>query len=270
MPLSAEQRVAFLALVSAGADPKSLDKLLAFATQNREAVLDEIGARPGFSQVRAIALRILPHLLPDGPARRELLAQAGRALMGPVDADPTAQLARHPAWIGLGVLGLADLLEDWEGDPVERAVELAGRAFSEVGGTSDLDEGEVLWAMAEQAGDVGWTERSDALLERAIEASFADPAHRAQVRLLMAMRLEEQGRSPRSLLALVAEDDQAIDRDRVHAAWILGHLRHEEGDPDGAIEILTLAAELVDRDTEPDVAERIDGVLGRWLGGGVP
>lgn len=264
MPLNAEQRVAFLAHAAEHAASPDSEGWASFLREHRGAILDELGAVPGISQVRAVALRALPELVQPGPEREALLTQAGAALAEAPEGDPTAQLARHPAWIGLGLLEFAALRPDFEGDPVERAVELAGRAFSVVGGAADLDEGEILWAMAEQAGDIGWMARSDELLERALEASFADPAHRAQVRLLVAMRMEQREASPRSLLALVAEDEQALDRDRVHAAWILAHLRREAADPDGALEVLQLAADLVDRQNDPQVASKIDATLQDW------
>ncbi len=266
MALEPEDRAALLALASTLDDGPPGPDAVRFAQAHADALLDEIGAIPGASRVRAVALRLLPALLPPGDARDAVLGRAGEAVLTPPSGGGAAAIARHPAWIGLCALEIADLRPGWSDDPVERACELAGRAFVAAGGGRDLDEGEVLWAMAEQASDAGWHRRGDALLERALNASFADPAHRAQVRLLAAMRREALGRPPGPLLALVAEDDDALDRDRVHAAWILAHLRRDEGDAEGAIELLTLAATLVDRDEDAEVAARIDETRAAWAG----
>jgi hypothetical protein len=263
MPLTPEQRVELLALSAELEGPQPGPAARRFAQEHAAALIAEIAAVPGASHVRAMALRLLPLVSSPGPERDEAMAAAGAAILQPGQPGPAA-LVRHPAWIGLAALELADLRPAWVDDPVERAVELAGRAFAALGGPRDLDEGEVLWAMAEQAGDAGWAGRADSLLERALEAPFAEPAHRAQVRLLVAMRREQRGEPSAHLFALVAEDEDASARDRVHASWILGHLRWSGGDAEGAVEAMALAAELVDRDEDGEVAARVDDALARW------
>lgn len=264
MPLNAEQRAALLARSPELDSGEPSTALLDLASQHRGELLEELQAQPGLSQVRAMALRMLPSLVPDAAEREPLLAAAGRAVLAPVGSSASEQLSRHPAWIGLSVIELAALLPDWQGDPIERAVELAGAAFAVVGSAHELDDGEILWAMAEQASDAGWQRRSDELFSRALDTSFNDPVHRAQVRLLVALRREERGEPAAPLLALVAEDDRALDRDRVHASWILAHLRSESGDADGALQALRRADELVDRDEDPQVAQRIASLLQQW------
>jgi hypothetical protein len=262
MALSTDQRVELLKLSQGwGAGEPSTD-LLALARGAGDDLLDELTADPGFSQTRAVAVRLVPYCVDEAPDRDRLLALAGEAVLRPV--SEAQGMSRHPAWLGLCVIEIADLRAGWTEDPIGRAAEIAGRAFAAGGSAQDIDEGEVLWAMAEQAAEAGWWHRADPLFARALDASFADPVHRAQVRLLVAMRRVEQDLAADDLLALVFEDDSGLDRDRVQAGWILAHKRHERGESASAVQVLRGVAALVDRDDDPRVAQRIDALLAEW------
>ena len=258
--LSSEDRALFLRLLPALGDDADPRPARAFARVHRDELLDELVSTPGFEQVRAAALRLVPDLEVADAERDQLLAAAGAALLVEPSDQPSERIARHPAWIGLAVLELADLRDGWGADSVSRAVQLAARAFS-VHGDDGVGAGEVAWAMAEQADEAGWSSRGEQLLEWAITQPFARPTHLAQVRLLTAIRRDQRRVDAAPLLMLVIQDEHAEDETRTHAAWILAHLRLRAGDREDAREMLLRASEWVDRDEKPNVAERIDAAL---------
>lgn len=258
MPLSPSDRATFQDLMSALGDDADPRPMLGFARAHRDHLLEELVALPGVSRVRAGVLRLLPELVPDAETRADLARQAGSAILAPVGPGPMERLARHPAWVGLAVLELAELRDDWEGDPVDRASEIAGRAFAAAGTPETVGKGEVLWALAEEAEEAGWLTRAHALLERAAKADFADDARRAQVLLLVAIRRLARDEDALELLSDAAETEAAEGRTRTHAAWILAHTHP---DVEAAARWLGRAAEWVDRDDDPDVARRIDAAL---------
>lgn len=260
MPLTPEERTAFLELIPDLGDDVDPRGVLHFARTHRQALLDELVAVPGVARIRAAALRLLPELVPEQVDREPLLSKAGDALMQPPTDHPMERLSRHPAWIGLGVLELAALRRSWDGDPVGRAVELSARAF-EAAGSDEIGEGEVIWAMAEQATEVGWTARARLLLARIPEASFHSPQRRAEAVLVAAIDRLQAGEEARDLLRPLPAELEAPARVRTHAAWILAQLALQASDEAAAGEWLRSAAETVDRDEDPGVAERIDAAL---------
>lgn len=263
MGLTPEQRAEFLSLVPALGDDADPRHVREFARVHQADLLEELSATPGFEQVRAAALRLLPDLDLDDAAREAALSAAGAALMTETNDHPSERLARHPAWLGLAVLELADLREGWGADAVERAVQLAGRAFVAQGAHAEgaVGAGEVAWAMAEQADEHGWASRAEHLLEWALSRPFARPNHRAQVRLLAAIRRDQRRADARDLLSQVVDDEVADDDTRAHAAWILAHIHLRNSDIDAARAALHRAASLVDVDEEPAIAARIHQAL---------
>lgn len=260
MPLSPDDRATFLELLSELGDDVDPRRVHAFASTHRHALLDELVAVPGVARIRAGVLRLLPHLVPEAAGRAPLLAQAAEALMQPPTDHPLDRVSRHPAWIGLGVLELA-ALQGWDADPIERAVQLAARAF-EAAGAADIGEGEVLWAMAEEAAEVGWGSRARLLLQRLPDADFASSERRAEALLVLALSRLQSGGAATELLQALTDDADASARVRTHAAWILGQLARQSGDDEAARGWLRKAAERVDREADPEVAARIDEALG--------
>lgn len=263
MPLTTELRAEFLELMPALGEDAEPAPAQDFARTHRAALLDELGAVPGVDQVRAAALRLLPVLVPDVEAWEPHLAAAGAALVTAVGAGPVEQLARHPAWIGLGVLELADLRDEWDGDPIDRALELAGRAFAANGTPDEVGEGEVAWALSEQAEEAGWTGRAEELLEAALDRAFADPARRAQARLVAAIERDKRGEPALDLLELVLDDEDAEARVRTHAGWILAHLRRASDDAPGALVALRRALALAE-EQDAEVRQRMTDLIATW------
>lgn len=265
MPLSADDRAALLELVPALGDDADPRAVHAFARAHRQELLDELGAVPGMDQIRAVAVRLLPVLEPEDEARVAWLDAAASALMVPPGDHPAERMARHPAWIGLCLLELADLRDSWDGDPIDRAIEVSGRAFEAAGPAEDVGEGEVAWAMAEQADEAGWSSRAWDLLEAALERPFRSPERAAEARLVAAIRTDERGGDPRALLARVVADEDAAPRTRTHAAWVLAHVEHREGSLALAIAALDSALRTVDAESDPEVARRIRETRDSWL-----
>lgn len=228
--------------------------LTAFVAANREACLGELGAAPGVDQLRAVLIRVFadePELL--GPARDaiadypEQIAESGRSLL----------LRRHPAWVGLCRLELDGGVEA-DASVIDEAIELANTGFAAAAEPGEIGRGEALWAMSEQAEVARWTDRAEWLLELAGEADFADPAHRAQVRFLLAMQRAQAGvDGADALFRAVTADDDAPVPSRVHAAWILAHREPSEG-PRHWIEA---ALTWLEDDEDPDVRARLQAAL---------
>ncbi|MFK7929610.1 MAG: hypothetical protein AB8H79_15550 [Myxococcota bacterium] len=258
MSLSPDLRQEFQALLPALGDDSDPSSATRFAAVHRESLLEELVATPGVEKIRAGVLRLLVDLVPEASERAAWLSKAGSALMVPPSPHPVDRLARHPAWIGLATLELADQQVDWEGDPVDRALQLAARGFQVVGDLGDFGDGEVLWALAEEAEQVRWSSRAHELLERAVTATFISEERQAEVELLTGMRRHGRGEDGTDLLERAAGRDGANDRTRTHAAWILAH---SQSDPEAQLRWLTRASEWVDREEDPGVAAQIDEAL---------
>jgi len=261
VPLSPDDRAAFLELVPALGDDVDPRPILHFARTHRQALLDELVAVPGVARIRAAVLRLLPELVPEQADRAPLLSRTGDALLQPPTDHPMDRLQRHPAWIGLGVLELATLQPGWQDDPVGRAVELSSRAFQAAGADDLIGDGEVIWAMAEEASEVGWSSRAHLLLERVPDAAFASPERRAEALLVAGLTRLQRGEHATELLTPLPDDEHASSRTRTHAAWVLAQVARQDGRAADAKHWLDRAASTVDRSADPQVAERIDAAL---------
>jgi hypothetical protein len=268
MSLSVDERAAFLALMPHLGPEGEDEAVVAFVRDHFYECIDEIGADPGFDQVRAGLIRLVPRLVGDADERRRVLASADRMVRAFPDAvrdgDPTLLLARHPAWVGLCAMELSDQLPGEFPGGVHRAVEVASVGFSALAGHAVSGPGEVLWAMAEQAEEAGWTDRTRQLLEAALDVSFADPANAHRVRILLGHLYVDAGEE--ALAAAVLEDvttgPDAQDDTRIHARWMLAGLCQRNDDLEGAREWLREALREANGAGEEDAVEHIKAALG--------
>lgn len=252
MPLNHEDRMRLLGLLHELGPSGDREQFVHVVREMGPAALEELGELPGLEPIRAGLLRVLPSLVDD---LEPWLKAADEALaVYPAMAreeDPALTLTRHPAWVALAALELAELRDT---DGLDRALTLAAVGFE---GTGGIGPGELLWAMAEQAEEHGWTGRSGRLLAQAAEARFDEESHRGEVQLLLALRWAEDG-DPRAveLLDKLTGATGPTQR-RVHAAWVLSALVRED-DPQRAIRALSEAQALLLSDADSDAA-----VLGR-------
>ncbi len=267
MAFNNDEREAFLATLPDLGGGRSGTAAAAFVRDHRKACISEIGANPGFDQVRAGLIRSLAGEL-AGDERETVAQQAQAALDAFVpsldDADPLLLLVRHPAWVAIASLELDRWRDAPRAQSLDRAVALATAGFTAIGDGQVTGRGEVLWAVAEQADDHGWTQTATTLYQAAVESPFSDASNRSQVQLLLALRWVED-KDPRgaSLLAEVAEDGLASERARIHARWVLAAILNERGESAAALGLLEAARAEVDESEEPDVAERLDDAIGR-------
>lgn len=238
----------------------------AFLEEHREALLGFAGELPGVDSVRAAVVRMLPRLVDDPLELEGHLQRAAQALRAYPDAvaagDPVALMARHPAWVGLAHLEVAEALGGNLADALEVAIQHARLGFSAASGGA-VQDGEVLWAMAEIAEETGWDDRATHLIARAVDAPFADESSKAQVQLLAGQHLAgtDSGRAT-ALLADVVEADVAHPL-RVQAAFVLAHLAEHGDDTDAALGWLRRALALVEPDDDPAVGTRLRAELER-------
>lgn len=247
-------RQAFVELLPSLAPGSPAREALAFVSERESVVLREAGAIPGVDQVRAGLLRALR--LGESSLFQPAAEAAEAALVAFAeqvrDAPPTLLQRRHPAWVGLASLEA--------GAPLEEAVRRARLGFETVAGPQG--DGDVLWAMAEAAEDVGWSDHHRALLAQAAEADFLDPAPQSQVRLLWALdRLESEPEGAERDLAALTRDVEAPDPVRVHAAWVLSVGARERGERAESQRLLLAALALVDAERDPEVATRLREAL---------
>lgn len=268
--LEPEERAGWIALLEGLAPGADAGPALAFVRTHRAACEAELAAVPGHDQVRAGLVRAWGAVDPGGVAAA--LAGVDAALAAFAD-DPLAgaqALRRHPAWAALVRLELAAARGEALDDAVlAEAASIASSGFAKVSPDDARAAGEVLWAIAEVAADVGWTDRVDLLLEAAARAPFDDAENLGRVRLLQLLRLlaDDEARAPAAVDALLAL--APVDpRTRVHALWIGAHLDRDGGRLARAMarleEALALAED--DEDEDPAVAERIRGALRAWGG----
>lgn len=263
--LTPEERAAWLALLPRLAPGEDASEALRFVRAHQEACLAELGAEPGFDQVRAGLLRILPALVPESEARQPLLdaADAALAAFPAFDLHGAGALRRHPAWVALAAIEL-EALRGVEG-AFDRAVALAASGFERVSPHDPHGVGELLWAIAEVAAEVGWSDRVDPLLEAAATSGFVEIENLGRVRLLQLLRLldvDDPGASAAvdALISLVPLDPAT----RAHALWIGAHLDRQAGRLARAVERLETALDEVDLDEEPEVGARIRAALRAW------
>jgi len=262
MPLSTDDRAAFLALLPLLGPGASDDGVDVMVRDHWRACLDEVGADPGFDKVRAGLIRVFRQRLAANPDVGRSLAKAVQVVKGFPEqvaaGDATLLLARHPAWVGLSALELADWDPTVARDPLEWALTLAAAGFSVLAGKGAIGRGEVLWALAEEAAEVGWSDRARGLLAQASRGPFADPAHGVQVRLLLALRLLDDGDpEAEALLEQVARSAEADGRTATHARHLLAELHAEASDAEGARYWFGQALQSVDPEEEPAIAERL-------------
>ena len=267
MGFTNQEREAFLALFQDLGPDAAGHQASAFVDNLREASIKELSAVPGFDQVRAGLARTLREQL-DGDERVaaesacRLAIQAYLDSLDTTDFDPLLLLARHPAWVAIASMEL----DRWSAVPLQqsivRAVAIATAGFAAVGDGQATGRGEVLWAIAEQADDAGWTQTATQLYESAIDAPFATDEGQSQVRLLLALRWVEDG-DPRAdqMLSDVAENALATRRSRIHAAWVLAAMRAESGHSADALRLLETARSLVDDDEEAEIGQRIEDAI---------
>lgn len=270
MPYSTHDRAAFVALLHHLAPGADRTPILRFTQDLWTDALDELGADPGFDQARAGLLRLLADRLEE-PLRGDRLDAARRALDAYPDeaaeGDPAVLVVRHPAWVGLASLELSAAAGPLNARAIDRAVALASAGFH-ASSRGAVGRGEVLWAMAEQADEAAWHDRSEILLREALRSPFEDPSHRPRVRLLLGLRLAEDGDADEAarVLEQVVADDAADGRAQVHALWVLAALHRGRGETNRAAERLREALDRVDDDEDEAVVERLREAL-RELGG---
>jgi hypothetical protein len=265
MAFTNEQREAFLALLHNVGDGAPHAETDAFIRDNWHACIEEMGAIPGFDQLRAGLIRRIGPLL-DTADREPAEATARSAIDAYIpalaDADPLFLLARHPAWVALASLELDRWRSVSTSAALDRAVVLATAGFAAVGDGQATGRGEVLWALAEQAEDAGWDETAIGLYAAAVEAPFTTEEGRSQVQLLLALRwVEEKDSRGPPLLATIAEDGLADPRTRVHAGWVAAAISTDDGDSVEARRFLVAAREEVDEDEEPAIASQLDKAI---------
>ncbi len=264
--LDPEARAAWLTLLPHLAPGADAGPAIAFFRESEAECLGEIVAVPGHEGVRAGLLRLLPAVVPDEAARADLLSRAEHALhtLTEGEGDGGDGIRRPPAWAGLGLLELLD--QRGSAAAIEQAFTLARSGFVRGAGVLPRGDGEVLWAMAEVAAEVGWTDRSGPLLEAACAARFADPDNLGRVLLVRALDELEGGATSSPSLDRLLDLDDLDDRTRVHAAWIAAHLDRTAGRMAAALDRLHEALEHVDVDEEPEVADRIRSAMAAWGG----
>jgi hypothetical protein len=233
MSFSVEDRLQFVKWMTDLGPDCDRTRVLRFVQARQEDAFSELVEQPGYEQVRAGLLRLLPDLVPDASQREGMLKSVGEAITAPVQnkaQDIHGILVRHPAWVGLSVLEFCELVGRADGG-LDWAVELAGQAFLLQGGSHGVGRGEVLWAMAEQAEEVGWIERTGYLLNEAHKGPFDVAEHEQQVKLLLAMRfLEQKSSQGEILLDTILESEDSDEQTFVHAVWVKAHLLHERNE----------------------------------------
>jgi len=228
--------------------------VLEFLAERRAAVVDEAGADPGIDQVRAGILRALreagdPMYGPCREAAIPVLRAFPQQVQG---ASPALLQRRHPAWVGLAALEAGMELDD--------ALALARVGFETFAGPQG--EGDVLWALAEAAEDVGWAARHEALLRAAVNAEFLDRSQHDQVRLLWALhRIDVPDAPAHDELEALADEVDADVRSRIHALWVLAARYRDADDAASSRRALLAALALVDKDEEPETAARLRQAL---------
>lgn len=263
--MSRELRKAVLDARGALAPGADAAPMIALYRANVDAFHDALGEVPGVDAVRATILRLLPAVLADAADQAPLLEVADAALVAFVEGDDAARgpggVARHPAWLGLTVLELAERRGEPAEEALRRALELARAGFAHAAPGATPEAGELLWALAEAAGEVGWSDRADPLLDAAAVAPFSDPDNRGRVRLLLVFRALDAGADQDAadrIDALLAEGPW--DHETQVQAWYIGaQLDRARGDVARALARLDQALEAVDADEEPEVHARLVG-----------
>jgi hypothetical protein len=186
----------------------------------------------------------------------------------PVALDETDRMRRHPSWVALCRLELGEQRGEPFDENVASALSLARSGFAHLSGRPMAGEGEVLWAIAETASEVGWSDRAAPLMDLAEHVAFADPENLNRVRLIQLMAsvdatdADEAGR-----VEQIETSEHVDDQTFVHAMWIGAHLDRASGRLPRALERLQVALERIDEEETPDVHARIRGMI-QALGAG--
>lgn len=271
MSLSAEDRASFVGLLPKLGPEADASSVLRWAVERREALLSELGEVPGADRVRVGVLRLLPALVPDEASRAPLLASVDEALTA-FDDDPldgVGALRRHPAWVGLCAVELAVLRGAPASTGYARAVRLAARGFARTSPEMARGEGELLWALAEAAGDVGWDDHVDGLLAAAAGAAFDDAENLGRLRLVQVLRaLDADAPQVDAALDVLLASAPLDAQTHAHALWI-GALRDREAGRIGrALERLEAADALLDDEEDEEARTRIGSLIAALRGGG--
>lgn len=271
MSLSSEERAEFLGMLPSLGTGQDGRAVVAWARAHQDALLDELAETPGMDQVRAGALRLLSILVPNADERAPWLdgAEAAVAAFLADAVDGADLLRRHPAWTGLCVLELAGLRTGVAGNGLARAAEVAAAGFARTNSGAHVAPGEVLWALAEVAGDVGWDDHVDMLLSAAAAGPFDDAENLGRVRLLQVFRLlgaDEAAAAPavEALLASSPLDAQT----RIQALWIGAQIDREAHRVARSIARLEEALTLIDPEDDHDAELRIRSLLSAMRGDG--
>ncbi len=264
------ERAAWVARAPQLATGADASEAVAAFRAKRDDALAALGEEPGHDAVRAVILRLLPALGLEDAVRSEAMAAARAALVA-FDGDALDHLVavrRNPSWAVLAARAWAEATEDADAAAVvARVVDHAGRALRRLSPGEASGEGEVLWAVAETASDVGWRDQAAPLLAEAMAAPFEDEENRGRVSLLSILERIESGDEAvgpalKDLLAM----DTLDDRTRVHAHWLSALAAHERGADAEAFVHLDAALEAVDEDEDPDVLARLRATHRAWSG----
>lgn len=266
MRLTDADRASLAALLPHLGPDSDPEPILAFVRDHWLDLHACLGEQPGDERVRAALIRVAPLVLSEVDALSALEA-AREALEGypaaVAEGDLLLTVERHPAWVGLAALELATVAPTLFPRGVAGAVALAKVGFAALAGPDPAGDGEVLWAMAEQAEEVGWTDRARTLMEAATQAAFSDPAQRERVKLLRAHQLADDGEDEAAaqLLLEVSDSDEADDEERVHALLVLAELRERAGDVPRARGHLREAYDELVSQGDDERAERVRAAL---------
>lgn len=261
MSLQPADRAAFLEMFADLGPEGEGKKAAAFLREHGDAALAELGARPGMDQVRAGVLRALPLLDVDAaPYQKAALEALDGFAEDVAQPDPAILLERAPAWAGLAYLEALGS-KGWTPEATREAIALARVGFA-AARLEGIGDGELLWALAEAAGEVGWTDRERLLLDEARGAAFADDERAAEVELLFALRCLQDG-DPEGVLILeqVAQSESAATRTRVHARAVRGAIAQEQEELAVALTWFQSARAEVEADVEPEIAAQLDDVI---------
>ena len=269
MSLSTEDRLRFVQWMSDLGPDCDRTRILGLVNSQRDQAIEELLENPGMEQIRAGLLRLLPNFVADEKERAQVLADVGPILTNGTNSDDQqapSGLSRHPAWIGLSIMEYSDLMEREDGG-LDWAVEYAGQGFNFQGGHHGVGRGEILWAMAEQAEEVGWLTRTWQLLEAALQSPFAHEEHKEQVALLVALRLMEvQPERGEVVLDGILSSEHADEQTYIHASWVKAHILKERDDTMAAHACIRSALDALDETDTAQVRARLTSFLAEVKG----
>ena len=266
MPLSTEERTILLGWVGQLGPHQDASELLAFLRGRAQSALEELELQPGHDTIRAIVTRALPALV-SATEMPERIAEVRRALQTYQEdlatGDPTAMLARQPAWAALVSIEADGLDGVATHDAFIRAAQVARVGFLSADLPEEPSLGQIGWAIADQASEAGWSDRAGELWAWALTQEFDDPSHPSQVRLVLAFHhIETENTDAESLLDHVIEDPDAPPMVRNHARWVRAALHREAGSTAAAKSLLEQAlAQSEEEGEDPSITDQIRAAL---------